>query len=64
MPKMKPAEIWGCRFLGKMGSTYRYMALLGYSPLLGGNFRFKKFPTKERVQAIFVNVIGFKYLVK
>ena len=61
--KMKPARIWGCKYLGKIGRYYRYMPLLGYCPLLGGNFQFEKFPTKERVCEIFKNVIGFNQLV-
>ena len=64
MSKMTPAKIWGCVYLGKIGNSYCYCNLLGCCPLLGGNFKFKRFPTAERVKAIFVNVIGFKYLVK
>ena len=63
MPKLIPAKIWGCIYIGKIGRYYKYQPALGYSPLLGGSFRFNKFPTKERVREIFVNVIGFRQLV-
>ena len=61
---MIPAKIWGCTYIGKIGSYYCYRPTLGYTAPLGGYFKFKKFPTAEKVRAIFVNVMSFKYLVE
>ena len=61
---MKPAKIWGCRFMGKIGRYYTYWPNGYECNPLGGILKFKKFPTKERIQAMFVNVVGFKYLIE
>ena len=64
MSKLTPAKIWGCKYLGKIGRFYRYMPNGYECNPLGGYFKFKKLPTRERVQAMFVNIIGFKHLVE
>ena len=64
MPKMTPAKIWGCVYLGKIGRHYQYRPLLGYRLPLGGYLRFKKFPTRDKVRKMFVNVIGYRDLIE
>ncbi len=64
MPKMTPAKIWGCRFMGKLGRYYAYWPN-GYERCpLGGVLKFAKFPTRDRVRKIFVNVIGYRGLIQ
>lgn len=64
MLKMKPAEIWGCRYYGKIGSFYVFGANGCGSNPLGSSFRFKRFPTKERVWQIFGYSMAIRQLVK
>jgi len=64
MPKLKPAKIFGCRFMGKIGRFYTYWPSgTGRNPL-GGVWKFKIFPTKSRVRELYKNVVGIKDLVR
>ena len=63
MPKLKPAKIFGLRYMGKFDGGYNYWPN-GYehNPYIT-SLLVKRFPTAERIKKMFENAIGFRNLV-